>query len=526
MPPPSAFLGPASPTAARAHRSASVGFVSHFGQNREWNQLHDTKEWAALVEDGNARMSEASQRAHFVSFFSSKHTLRNFPPNNIPLLEVMQVMRHGLFKQAHAQIWYRLFRSLRLRCRFQAFSRAYFSRAKQEREAVLDGWLEFWRAAERRAAADLRKQIQVAKPTDPRQSGRTTLLHAMVVTPDPLKVDVLWQLYWLLRSIFSQQTQAHWDQWLWLIHRRRELKQQPPPAANTLTLDFTAGTPQTLRAVNAAFFLQMLRRPRMAYPKGKDVTFKEMVRLANANNALPEWAAVPATAAVSSAMAGFLTSPLCADPEWMAFRLGQPSPLIPKRSWVPLPSKGPMAPLPLSRAALETPSDADPFSSPRSMAPGAPLPALPPRQPSPRFLTPQHSPERRPPSVGSLSPNTACRSPSPRASNRNPSPRANSRNPSPRVMGRNPSPAPPTQPPLQPSRPPDNAVPRSSTGFFTKSRLPPQRAPPRKSALPEVLRSSSEGFSDDCPGSPQLSPLLLPRLRTGSRTSNAFCPPL
>eukprot|EP00667_Euglena_gracilis_P009385 EG_transcript_9531 len=307
-----------------------------FGEGVGWARLHDNQDWAAMVDGRHCRLSEAQQRRQFLSFFPTMHPLRHSPTGTLPLFLVLQAVCHALRKRS-ALMWFRLVRQVRSRCAFRRYLHEYVEGLRQRREAVLEGWLGFWRAAELRAAVEARRQVQA--PPHPSVSkqlqARQVLRRSMVVTPDSIKVAVLWQLYWLLHTQVNRRVGAHWRRWRGLLRQADELRDgcEGP----VFLLDFSlAEAPQTLPAVHAALFVQALRRPSKSYPTGREVTFRELLRLADCLTALPEWAAVPSPASISSTMAGFLTSPLCEDPLWMASRYGQPASLIPPCTWAPV----------------------------------------------------------------------------------------------------------------------------------------------------------------------------------------------
>eukprot|EP00667_Euglena_gracilis_P007128 EG_transcript_7195 len=370
--------GPESPR-SRLYRPVSVGLEAQLGERSGWAKLHDARDWMAMTDGRHSYLSEAQQRHQFVTFFSSIHQLRYRPSGALPLFDVLRAVRFGLENRTCAVTWFRLLHRLRLRCAFRRRIQAYLKQLGRDRDAVLEEWLSFWRAAEVRAARELRKQLQAPRVEvgSPRLLAKLALQRSMVVTPDPLKVDVLWQLYWLLHALFNRRLEAYYTHLVKLVRRRDHLRAHPvlPPA-----LDISAERPQTLRAVTAALFVHALQEPRDPWPRGRAVTFKELLRLAEGTHTLPDWAEGRSTAVVSSAMAGFLTSALCSDPAWLALRYGRPYPLVPPRTWhpalqpVPSPRSESPAPLYLSASDPELTDSPDPPSpsSPPIVTPAVP----------------------------------------------------------------------------------------------------------------------------------------------------------
>eukprot|EP00667_Euglena_gracilis_P004987 EG_transcript_5016 len=329
LPGPDRFSGPSSSRL----RPASGHFEARLAERPEWAALYDSKDWVAMAEGYRGCISEAQQRKQFLTFFPAMHPLRYRPSASIPLFDVIQAVRHALQKY-NAATWFRVLRKLRTRCAFRRRIKSYLVRLREQREAVLEEWLGFWNATEARATVELRRQLQ-AQPlqvASPRLQAKSALRRSMVVTPDALKVEVLWQLFWLLHTQVAQKARLHHERWRWLVSRREELLHN---RGQNYVLDFSSEQPQTLRAVNAALFVHALQRPRDPFPSGREVTFREMLRLADFSHALPDWVELKSTASITSTTAGFLTSPLCSDPDWMVSRYSLPYPLIPRCTWTP-----------------------------------------------------------------------------------------------------------------------------------------------------------------------------------------------
>eukprot|EP00668_Euglena_longa_P023049 GGOE01028745.1.p4 GENE.GGOE01028745.1~~GGOE01028745.1.p4 ORF type:complete len:243 (+),score=80.94 GGOE01028745.1:78-731(+) len=205
--------------------NASDSFEAHLEERPNWAELYDNKEWVAMGEGRRGCLSEVEQRHQFVTFFLSMYLLRYSPSSSLPLFYTMRAVRHLLHKYS-AMMWFKIMRKVRTRCVFRRHIKQFIFQQRQEREAVLEGWLSFWRTAEIRAAVDVRKQIQAPHPTvaSPGLQAKQALRRSFVVTPDAVKVEVLWQLFWLLHALAGQQTKAHWDRWRGLLSLQEELR--------------------------------------------------------------------------------------------------------------------------------------------------------------------------------------------------------------------------------------------------------------------------------------------------------------
>eukprot|EP00668_Euglena_longa_P027929 GGOE01034985.1.p1 GENE.GGOE01034985.1~~GGOE01034985.1.p1 ORF type:complete len:478 (-),score=119.37 GGOE01034985.1:1346-2746(-) len=368
---------PTSPQRSLLPRASSGRFEAHLEERPNWAELYDAKDWLAMEEGSPRFLSEGQQRRQFLAFFPVIFPLRHCPPEGLPLFHNIKAVRHLLDKHT-AVVWFQLLRKVRSRCAFRRHIRNHIEQQRKEREIVLESWMGYWRTMEMKATVEVRKQIQAPQPavTTPQQQAKMALRRSFMVTPDGVKTEVLWQLYWLLHAQLNQQIKVHWDRWLALNHQRTELRKSTD---DTFRLDFSQGVPQTLRAVNAALFIQELQQPQKRFPTGRVVTFKEMLRLADCFNDLPDWVELQSPASITSAMAGFLTSPLCTDSRWMAARYNQPTPVIPKCSWTP------SARYPVSlRLTAPGPLDAvDPLSISCCSSPLTPL--IPPLHASPTW---------------------------------------------------------------------------------------------------------------------------------------------
>eukprot|EP00667_Euglena_gracilis_P004510 EG_transcript_4533 len=317
-----------------------ASYVHRFGTHTEWNGLYDVKAWQPAV---GGQGSENVQRAHFCAFFHAREHLSNPLPRAMKLADVMRIVLHGLHRFVGGGAWLRFHQALRMRLYFRRRVVPVCRRLAAAREAVLDEWLAYWREAEHRAKEELRSQVhskRLAYALGVRRSGQQALAHALAATPDCMKVKVLWQLYWLLRLQTASATNAYWREWFLLRAMREAFLVSPPPPSRR---DFSPRRePLSLRAVNAALFVKALQAPHFTPVAGRDVTFKELVRLANAPNVpfVHEKGTATLLHVPSSVVIAFQTSPLCTDTGWLLSRLHQPLPVVPPLSWHPVLPQG------------------------------------------------------------------------------------------------------------------------------------------------------------------------------------------
>eukprot|EP00668_Euglena_longa_P002716 GGOE01003172.1.p1 GENE.GGOE01003172.1~~GGOE01003172.1.p1 ORF type:complete len:574 (-),score=81.71 GGOE01003172.1:1309-3030(-) len=316
-----------------------VSYVDKFGTHAEWNDLHDGREWQP-PDNKDLQRSENVQHAHFCAFFHNREHLCNALPEKMKVVDVMGIVMCGLRSFLLSGIWLRLRRALRVRVFFKSRVVASCLHVRGFRDSVLDEWMQYWQDCEQHAKDELRSRCssrRLAIAINVRRAGQQALAHALSATPDRMKVEVLWQLYWLLRMQASAAVKAYWCEWFALQAKRKKLLSNPHAISYA---DFSdAHQPLTLRAVDAALFVKGLQFPRFHAKPGREVMFKELVRLANA----PNVPFVPDEENTSEPMhpptsvtAAFASSPLCSNPKWFLQRCQQQTPLIPPLAWQPL----------------------------------------------------------------------------------------------------------------------------------------------------------------------------------------------
>eukprot|EP00667_Euglena_gracilis_P004864 EG_transcript_4885 len=180
---------------------------------------------------------------------------------------------------------------------------------------------------------------------NPKKACQAALANALVSTPDPLKVQVLWELYWLLRRQDSIRCVCYWGLRLKLLARQRELQAQPLVGGEPQGPDFYDQEPQTPRAVLAALFVLELQYRRPLPRPGHGLTFRELVRIASAPHSahvVRELDCPEVFAMAPPTVVGFLASPLCHDGRWIPeqFSVHSPYPFLPRRTWEPLEGAG------------------------------------------------------------------------------------------------------------------------------------------------------------------------------------------
>eukprot|EP00667_Euglena_gracilis_P006895 EG_transcript_6964 len=316
-------------------------YVDHFGEYAEWNQLHDLSEWQPRSAR-HAAGSEGLQRAHFQAFFRAQHPLRHPADLDMSLVDLTARVLNGLRRWGTGVVWLRFHRAIRMQAYLKRRVCGRSRAVAAERVRVLEGWLAYWHDAETKAQEDLRTRMRSTRGVgtmNAEKAGQVAVAQLMVSTPEEVKVQVLWELYWLLHAQVGMQTKAYCKQWLALQLKRRLLAGRVRPSidphfAAKADPDFYDNKPCTLRAVNAALFVLALRPPRFRYRAGIEVTFRELVRLANAPHVMHRPGdAEPKLKHASSVVTAFLDSHLCHSAQWLAQRHGAATPLVPPLSW-------------------------------------------------------------------------------------------------------------------------------------------------------------------------------------------------
>eukprot|EP00667_Euglena_gracilis_P004086 EG_transcript_4108 len=308
-------------------------------RNKEgWTELH---EWPT-----RRAPNENLLQSHFDSFFSSHHQLRHGMPKGLRIATALAVMLAGLRLRAESWLWLRLQRVIRLLVKCKKRLMQFAQERSAERATLLATWLAYWRECEGRQQAEIRRDMLAKRPLrtsgamSPAMVRHVTLAHAMAVTPEPLKAQTLWELYWLLRAQWAAQGMAHAAELRRLVAKRTALATPLPGGP------FLAVEGESLALTDARLFIHALQVPRFLGVVRRDITFRELVRLANGPPARSEtdaWA--PPTA--SPAFVAFLNSPLCVDSDWLLQRNAL-WPIVPRLTWKP-----PADPARLSHYGLE-----------------------------------------------------------------------------------------------------------------------------------------------------------------------------
>eukprot|EP00668_Euglena_longa_P044018 GGOE01058591.1.p1 GENE.GGOE01058591.1~~GGOE01058591.1.p1 ORF type:complete len:356 (-),score=31.19 GGOE01058591.1:1454-2521(-) len=214
---------------------------------------------------------------------------------------------------------------------------------KQRREKALEEWLDYWRFCETKSqeVIQLRKSNSVTSWNPMTSSLAHSLARASVITPEPLKITVVWDLYWLLLAQHNSKAVAYWHRWYALHRRRAELRrlQAGTFKASKSTdeqNDFVVAPhvdKMSLRLVNATIFLMTLQPPSFQITPGKHFKVQDLVRLANGNLKLDltEFGNVPWSELrrIPPTVSPFMSSPLCDDPGWIRQRCLRLIPIIP-----------------------------------------------------------------------------------------------------------------------------------------------------------------------------------------------------
>eukprot|EP00667_Euglena_gracilis_P017876 EG_transcript_18885 len=240
--------------------------------------------------------------------------------------------------------WLRLQLHLKVRNTLRKRARRALQHRAQRAE-TLDSWFKFWCAAEAKIQQSFRQQLQSPVTLqEVRRGQRGTIARATTPVADALKVQVIWELYWLLRAQHAHRLKLHRRRLSALLAHREVLGQQRSPRATACaTVDFWQGEATSLRAVNAAFFIHSLQEPKFHYAVGRDIKVTELLRLANANLEAADWVMdSPRGPHGCPTLLAFLNSPLLTEPQWLKGRCKLTSVVIPPRTWDPLkPSVGP-----------------------------------------------------------------------------------------------------------------------------------------------------------------------------------------
>eukprot|EP00668_Euglena_longa_P006022 GGOE01007136.1.p1 GENE.GGOE01007136.1~~GGOE01007136.1.p1 ORF type:complete len:278 (-),score=34.11 GGOE01007136.1:476-1309(-) len=157
------------------------------------------------------------------------------------------------------------------------------------------------------------------------------------MTPDPVKIHVLWELYWALRLQFLFCLRQHHRRCVELLVLRQECAKDSKQCAPFNSLAVEDDDASHFAKLDATLFIETLRRPVFRYIPGQQIKFSELVKLSNAIDVFHEhWSHVsPALRHVSPVLLAFLKSPLCIEADWLQQRFATPGPVVPLLSWLP-----------------------------------------------------------------------------------------------------------------------------------------------------------------------------------------------
>eukprot|EP00668_Euglena_longa_P025884 GGOE01032370.1.p1 GENE.GGOE01032370.1~~GGOE01032370.1.p1 ORF type:complete len:347 (-),score=41.18 GGOE01032370.1:1192-2196(-) len=318
-------------------------YVLRFGDHIEWNELHDFPQWQPQTFK-QVEESDSMQALHFLAFFVADHSLRHAAHPELPIVTVVSRIIDALCRVRAGGIWFHVLRRLHSFLFARRRMRSFHHTTKANRMVMLQEWLTFWQDAEARVTDGLRvraQSLRLNSAINPKKASQAALANALVSTPDPLKVKVLWELYWLLRKQDSIRCLRYWDSRLKLLALQREMRTRPMVYAAPLVPDFQDEQPQTPRAVLAALFVLELQFRRPLARPGRDLTFKELVRIASTPHCayFPREIDCPEVIATAPpTVVGFLTSSLCRNWKWIPkqFSVLSSYPFLPRLRWDPL----------------------------------------------------------------------------------------------------------------------------------------------------------------------------------------------
>eukprot|EP00667_Euglena_gracilis_P013874 EG_transcript_14339 len=323
---------------------ADAAYVAQFGTHSAWNSLHDSVGWQPPTPE-QVEVSDAVQRFHFNAFFHpAHHTFLPLSPAHC--LSITLRLVHDFFRRWKSDcIWLRLHGAVRRRVLLKRHVRAFRAAAARHAVATLEGWLAHWRETEAQMQETLRGWLRCGKPVATEWTGPVPLAHVMTSICEEVKVQVLWELYWLLHAQLLIQRHAYWARWHALKQLRQKVRWQQAlsldiPQPQSKVLDFWNDEPVSLRAVNAALFVMALQPPRFRCRPGHEITLKELLLFAHAPE--PAFQTVEGDVRlrhVSGVAAAFLASPLCTEAAALRRRLAKLLPLIPRRTWCPTPAR-------------------------------------------------------------------------------------------------------------------------------------------------------------------------------------------
>eukprot|EP00668_Euglena_longa_P008233 GGOE01009912.1.p1 GENE.GGOE01009912.1~~GGOE01009912.1.p1 ORF type:complete len:507 (-),score=90.39 GGOE01009912.1:853-2340(-) len=315
-----------------------IAHMAQLWERNEWNALREAEE-EQPPPDRAVKGSDALQCCHFGAFFTAAHGTRHPLSPTQRMGVTVQIVLHCLRRWATEGIWLHLRRTLRARVLMRNRIRMHRSSSSRQRTETLEGWLTYWQDAEAEAHRGLQRMqsIRLVGNSGAEWASQMAQAQVMTSTCEEVKLQVLWELYWLLLIQTSRKRHAYWLRWQTLQRQRQTLHWQLAASSDTKSpLDFWNNEPVSLRAVNAALFVMALQPPRFRYRPGKEVTLTQLLLLANAPQPMCHvsegdlW-----LRHVSGVVAAFIDSSLCDDSAWLRKRFAMSVPLIPRRTWRP-----------------------------------------------------------------------------------------------------------------------------------------------------------------------------------------------
>eukprot|EP00668_Euglena_longa_P008235 GGOE01009915.1.p1 GENE.GGOE01009915.1~~GGOE01009915.1.p1 ORF type:complete len:547 (-),score=128.15 GGOE01009915.1:640-2247(-) len=317
-----------------------IAHMAQLWERNEWNALREAEE-EQPPPDRAVKGSDALQCCHFGAFFTAAHGTRHPLSPTQRMGVTVQIVLHCLRRWATEGIWLHLRRTLRARVLMRNRIRMHRSSSSRQRTETLEGWLTYWQDAEAEAHRGLQRMqsIRLVGNSGAEWASQMAQAQVMTSTCEEVKLQVLWELYWLLHAQTLRERSLYWTRWWALLRKRQKLRSQVSSLHQLRnyvdeTTDFLGNDPVSLRAINATLFVMALQVPHFRYRAGEEVTLKLLLLLANAPQQVfhvndPDAWVRPTSGVVDA----FLDSSLCTDPTWLRARLNLSVPVIPLRTW-------------------------------------------------------------------------------------------------------------------------------------------------------------------------------------------------
>eukprot|EP00667_Euglena_gracilis_P013177 EG_transcript_13583 len=298
----------------------------------EWDSFRRSPGLAELhsaeVAQSRPVASERLQHCHFQTFLASNYRFRNPVGTEVKIGEVTDTVLSCLRLHGSASIWVQTLLRIKQFSRHQTRLLRLHQKLRLRREMVLNDWLNYWRDCEDK----VRNKIRIAHssdtfiPSEKADKSKRALANAMAITPDSIKIQVLWMLYWLLWTQTARDGVEYWTEWLDLLRAKIQAQMEEKVALNSNVAH------RATMDVLVTVIVKAMQVPKFHYRVGHEITFKELSRLATPTSSA-EYPGLPPDA--PQYLPAFLDSPLCDDPDWIVWRCTQPSPIIPPCTWTP-----------------------------------------------------------------------------------------------------------------------------------------------------------------------------------------------